>query len=308
MQKHHIILLSFLFAVQSTCAQSLAEVQRQLDSMLNNPEKSKVEIGIGFGNNPAYGGKSTDPFRPLTMKPFLSPNLTYNHKSGWYVSAYAYYLFNATRNPWFEMDLNTGYDYTKRDIMTGVSYTRYFFKDSSDVPPTPVKNELYAYFVYRRWWLEPGVSVDMGWGKDELVSDAPGRRRETISGNDFNVTANIRHSFMYMDVLMRDDAVLFMPVFSFTAGTANYYSNLKTFQFVSRSKLIQKRNRRRIRQNEEIVSDKTGFQPRAVDLSLHASYVSGPFTVSPSYTVFKLLQGGDNGLMGFFTASVSLTL
>lgn len=306
--RYHIIFFLLFFSAQQAAGQSLAELERQLDSLLNRENKSEVVIGLGYGNNPAYGGKSTDPFRPVTMKPFLSPSISYNHKSGFFASAYGYYLFNANRYPWFELDLNAGYDYTKnRNLITGISYTRYFYQDSSDVPATPIKNELFAYFLYRKWWLEPGISLDMGWGRRQ-------RLQQTVTGSDFNVIADLRHSFIYMDLLKNNDVILIMPVLSLTSGTANYYSNLKSFQYVSRSKLVQKRNKGRKNRGqpqpelEEIVSDKTGFQLRAVDVSLRTSYILGNFTISPSYTLFKLLQGEDNRIMGYFTASLSVTL
>ncbi|AWO00390.1 hypothetical protein DLD77_01040 [Chitinophaga alhagiae] len=313
--RYHIIFLLLLCAARPAAGQSLADLERQLDSLLNREAVSEVVIGLGFGNNPAYGGKSTDPFRPITMKPFLSPNLSYNHKSGLFASAYAYYLLNAERKPWFEMDLSAGYDYTKnRHFLTGISYTRYFYADSSDIPATPITNEAFAYFFYRKWWLEPGLSLDLGWGKyREKLSQGAER---TITGSDFNIIADVRHSFIYMDLLKADDAILIMPVASFTMGTANYYSNLKSTKYVSRSKMIEKRNNRkrgnqgRPQQEEEeiTVSDNTGFRPRAVDLGVRISYLIGKVAVSPSYTVFKLLQGGDTGLTGYFTASVSVTL
>ena len=60
-------------------------------------------------------------------------------------------------------------------------------------------------------------------------------------------------------------------------------------------------------EEEEItVSDNTGFQPRAIDLGLRVSYIIGKVAISPSYTVFKLLQG-DTGITGYFTASVSVS-
>jgi hypothetical protein len=300
MQFRILFSLLLLSALQAA-GQSLADLERQLDSLLNKQQKSEVVIGLGFGNNPAYGGKATDPFRPVTMKPFLSPNISYNHKSGLYASVYSYYLLNATRNPWFELDLNAGYDHTKnKDFISGISYTRYFYKDSSDIPVTPITNEVFAYFFYRKWWLEPGVSVDLGWGK--FNEQLPRRTERTVTGSDFNIIADVRHSFIFLDVLKKDAAILLMPVASFTAGTAHYYSNLKSFQYVSRSKLIKRRNR------ETTISDKTGFQPRAIDLGVRLSYIIGRVTVSPSYTAFKLLQGEDNPITGYFTASVSVTL
>ena len=235
--KYHILFFLLLCAAMPAAGQSLADLERELDSLLNKPLKSEVVIGLGFGNNPAYGGKATDPFRPVTMKPFLSPNVSYNHKSGLYASVYGYYLLNATRKPWFETDVSAGYDYTKnRDFLTGASYTHYFYADSSDIPATPIVNEAYAYFFYRKWWLEPGLSLDLGWGKYKEKNELG--ELHTVSGSDFNMIFDLRHSFIFMDLLKTDDALLVMPVTSFMMGTANYYSNLKSTKYVSRSPLI----------------------------------------------------------------------
>ncbi|MGX5817405.1 hypothetical protein ACWKWU_04370 [Chitinophaga lutea] len=317
--KNHIILLCMLLFAGRAAAQSLADLERQLDSLLSTPPKSEVTVGLGFGNNPAYGGKTTDPFRPVTMKPFLSPRVMYTHKTGLFASTQAYYLFNAERRPWFELDLSAGYDYTKnRRFLTGVAYTKYFYRDSSDVPATPITNELYAYFFYRKWWLEPGIALDFGWGRYR-EEPTPGYK-QTTWGSDFNAIFDLRHVFVYLDVLKNDDAILLMPSTSFTMGTARYYSNLKGAQYVSRSSLIERRSKKnrgrgnnnggggQVEETDISVSDKTGFQPRAVDFGLRASYIIGKVAISPSYTLFKLLQSGDSGVTGYFTATVSLTL
>lgn len=307
--RYAVLSILLFCAARPAAAQSLADLERQLDSLLNRTVKSEVVIGLGFGNNPAYGGKSTDPFRPVTTKSFLSPNISYNHKSGLYASAYTYYLLNASRNPWFETDVSVGYDYTKnRHFLTGISYTHYFYADSSDVPATPIINEAFAYFFYRKWWLEPGLSLDLGWGK---YKTHPRRNQErVVTGSDFNMIFDLRHSFIYLDLLKQNDAILIMPVVSFTMGTANYYSNLRSTKYVSRSSMMQKRKKggRSDRTDNFSVSDETGFQPRAVDLGVRMSYIIGKVAISPSYTIFKLLQGPDTDITGYFTASVSVTL
>ncbi|WP_120515543.1 hypothetical protein [Chitinophaga barathri] len=292
--------------------QDLADLERQLDSLLNRQPKNEWVFGLGFGNNPAYGGKTTDAFRPVNMKSFLSPNVSYNHKSGLYASTYAYYLLGAEQRPWFELDLNAGYDYTKhRNFIAGGSYTKYFYRDSTDVPPTPITNELFAYFFWRKWWLEPGISLDFGWGK---YNETDGRNSLSVKGNDFNIILDVRHPFIFLDVLKKKDAVLLMPVASLTSGTAKYFSNLKSFRYVSRSNIAKKQGKGRRRRPdmdvpvETALSDGSAFQPRAVDLGVRASYIIGKVAISPSYTVFKLFQGEDTSITGYFTASISVTL
>jgi hypothetical protein len=327
MWKHWCVVLACLLGCSHIAAgqTSLEELQRQLDSMLQKQEKNEVVVGVGYGNNPAYGAKTADFERPIVMKNFFSPSIAYYHKSGFSGSFSGYYLFNSEKNPWFEWDLSASYDYTKnKRFLTGISYTRYFFADSSDVPLTPIKNELFVYFYYRKWWLEPGISLDFGWGRQtdrEVSYSQIGRRRRTItvgtetlntvSARDFNMILAVRHPFIFIDVLKFDDALLFTPSLGLTLGTAHYYSNMKGFQYISRSAKIKddigKSKKDAQGQPVETTDDvaRTGFAPRVVDLSFNLSYMIGKLTLSPSFTIFKPLQGEDKSFMNYFTARAS---
>lgn len=301
----------FLLCSQAVMSQSLAELEKQLDSLLRKQEKSEFMIGLGYGNNPVYGSKKVADYdRPIVMKSFISPTVGYYHKSGWYGSATSYYLFDAIGTPWFEWDFSAGYDYTRnRRFLTGISYTKYIFSDSSDVPSTPINNELFAYFYYRDWYIQPGISLDLGWGN---VDEKVGPVTRNISGKDFNIVAAVRHPFIFVDVLKQEDAIILTPSFGLTMGTANYYSNLKAFQYISRSPKLKWDDRDIRRENLNDLrgvtqSTNTGFQVRALDLTVNLSYVIGKFTISPSYTVFRPFQGEDKSLIGYFTARVGLS-
>lgn len=326
--KNLIIVTLYLLLSAANCyAQSLADLERELDSLLDSRYKSEVTVALGFGNNPAYGGKAADAFRPINMKPFLSPSVSYTHKSGLFATAGAYYLLGAARKPWFELDLSAGYDYTRnRDLLTGISYTRYFYADSADVPQTPIKNELYAYFIYRKWWLQPGLSLDYGFGS---YRQADAGVITTERGSDFNVIVDVRHPFVFMDVITEDDGLLIMPVMGLTTGTAKYFSNMKSFRYATRGNAIKKYNEKKNNgrgngngngnggqqgpqpveetATETILSDGNAFKPRAADLGVRVSYIIGKFAISPSFTLFKMLQGPDTSVEGYFTASVSVT-
>lgn len=306
-------LFLFLLCSQAVMCQSLAELEKQLDSLLKKRERSELILGIGYGNSPAYGKKTQTYETPIVMKPFLSPTVSYFHKTGLYASASSYYLFEAIGKPWFEWDLSVGYDYSKnRKFLTGISYTRYIFTDSVDIPVTPINNELFAYFYYRDWWLQPGISLDLGWGSAE-EKVAGGRLSRNISGKDFNIVTAVRHPFIFIDVLKHDDAILLTPSVGLTMGTANYYSNLKSFQYISRSpKLHWEWSDAAPPEGDAraaFLSRKTatGFEMRAIDLTVNASYMIGNFTISPSYTIFKPFQGDEKQLTGYFTARLGYT-
>lgn len=301
MRAYFIFLL--LLCSRPVFGQSLADLERQLDSLLSKKTKSELVAGLGYGNNPAYGSKVPDYTAPLVMKTFVAPSLTYYHKSGFYAGFTGYYLFNAFQQPWFEWDATIGYDYTKNPkLLTGISYTHYFFADSSDVPLSPIDNELFTYFYYRGWWLEPGISLDFGWGK----TTAEGMYyKETMRGADFNVIATLRHPFIFTDFFSSKDALLLTPSLSLTTGTANYYSNLKSFQYFSRSPKLKRYPPKVPLGQEYSLRQVTEFQPRALDLTVSVSYLFGKISLSPSYTVFKTFNMDETGLLSYFTARLS---
>jgi len=305
-------LFLFLLCSKAAMCQSLAELEKQLDSLLKKRERSELILGVGYGNSPAYGKKTQTYETPIVMKPFINPTVSYFHKTGLYANVSSYYLFQSIGKPWFEWDLSVGYDYSKnRKFLTGISYTKYIFTDSVDIPVTPINNELFAYFYYRDWWLQPGVSLDLGWGNTQ-EKFAGGRLSRNISGKDFNIVTAVRHPFIFVDVLKHDDAILLTPSVGLTMGTANYYSNLKSFQYISRSPKLHwewsdTRPPEDIQRAFMSRKTATGFEMRAIDLTLNASYMLGNFTISPSYTIFKPFQGEEKQLTGYFTARLGYT-
>ncbi|MFY0254393.1 hypothetical protein ACDQ55_10610 [Chitinophaga sp. 30R24] len=294
-------LIFLLLCSRVGVGQTLAELEKQLDSLLDKQQKSEVVVGVGYGNNPAYGTKVTTQELPIVLKTYIAPSLGYYHKSGFYAGISAYYLFKSIHKPWFEWDFTAGYDYTKhKDFLTGISYTRYAFADSSDVPTTPIKNEMFAYFYYRKWWLQPGISLDYGWGTD--ISEGV-CRRETLRGNDFNIIAALRHPFVFSGLAARSDVLMFTPALNLTMGTANYYSNLKALQYMTHSpKVVQIKKHPG---GELNFKDHTGFEPRVLDLTMNVSYFIGHINLTPSLTLFKSLTGDDQGVMGYFTTRIA---
>ncbi|GEP92747.1 hypothetical protein SAMN05660909_04761 [Chitinophaga terrae (ex Kim and Jung 2007)] len=285
-----------LFCSNIAAGQTLAELEKQLDSLLQKQQRSEVMIGAGYGNNPAYGSKVNNFDNPIVLKPYLSPSVSYYHKSGWYAGVSSYYLLNSIGQPWFEWDLTAGYDYTKnRNFLTGISYTRYLFNDSSDVPGTPIKNELFAYFYYRKWWIEPGLSLDYGWGTHTTSAT---HIRESLRGNDFNLILSARHPFMFTGIFGLGDACILTPSTNVTLGTANYYSNLKAPQYLAREPKPFKGKGSGKELNFE---DHTKFEARAIDITVNCSYFLNHFTITPSYTLFKPFTGNNQNVMSYFT-------
>jgi hypothetical protein len=148
-------------------------------------------------------------------------------------------------------------------------------------------------------------------GRKRRITYGSSETVNTVSARDFNVILALRHPFIFIDVLKFDDALLFTPSLGFTLGTAHYYSNMKGFQYISRSAKIKddigKSKKDAQGQPIETTDDvaRTGFAPRALDLSFNLSYMIGKLTLSPSFTIFKPMQGEDKSFMSYFTARAS---
>ena len=53
---------------------------------------------------------------------------------------------------------------SRGSFSTGISFSKYISKDSLSFYTTPIQNEFFAYFSYKKWWLRPSISVSYGWG------------------------------------------------------------------------------------------------------------------------------------------------
>src|SRR5215510_3371012 len=130
------------------------------------------------------------------------------------------YVVNDKENMnFYQFSLSPSFDYLKnKDLATGIAYTKFFTKDSLPFYTTPLQNELYGYFTYRKWWLKPTVALSYGWGsrtdyqeREELIQDLRLRRsgitrinsKESIS--DFSVITSLRHDFYWLGVFSYRD-------------------------------------------------------------------------------------------------------
>ena len=122
---------------------------------------SSLTIGKGFYN---FEGKSSfliESSKKLTY----SPTLGYYHKSGLGITTNGYIVDDGNNMNLYQVAISPSYDFLKdKKFATGISYTRYITKDSLPFYTTPLKNDIYAYFTYRKWWIRPMLALSYGWG------------------------------------------------------------------------------------------------------------------------------------------------
>lgn len=249
---------------------------------------ASVSLGNSYYN---FEGKSTSSVESV-KKLLYSPLVGYYNKNGLGLSATGYIVEDGENMNFYQASLTPSFDYIQnRKFATGISFTRYFTKDSLAFYTTPIQNEAYAYFTYRNTWLRPTVSVNYGWGsrtdyrkRQSLIQDLRLRRngftyintKETIS--DFSVLAALRHDFYWLDIFSSKDHIRFTPQFSFTCGTQKFGFNRSTSTYTT---VVRTGNSVLSNSSNFYLDDKIDFQPLSLTISLIGEYSIGKFFIQP---------------------------
>ena len=275
-----------------------------MDSILspNSYFLSSLSIGKGYYNFESKSAATITTTKKLTYSPMLG----YYHKSGFGLTATGYLVDDGQKMNLFQGGISPSFDYLKnKDFATGISYTKYFTKDSLPFYTTPIQNELYAYFTYRKWWIRPMLAASYGWGsrtdymqREELIQDLRLRRRgftyinteETIS--DFSLIASLRHDFYWLDVFTYKDHIRFTPQLSFTSGTQKFGFNQSSSTYATTV-----RTGTNVLFNSENVylDDQIKFQPLSLTLFLRGEYSIGKFFIQPQLMLdYYFPENADN--------------
>lgn len=242
-------------------------------------------------NNYNYESKSSF-YLETKKKVTWTPTLGFFSKNGWGVSGTSVVIDDGEHLNPFQFYLAGSYDYLgKNDWISGVAFTRFFTKDSLPFYTSPLKNEIYAYFTYRKPWFKPSVAVSYGWGKKSdfeereeyitslrLVMNGFTRIDTKESINDLNIMTAIRHDFFWLNVIGKNDYVRITPQVVFTSGTQKFGFN----QTVSTYSSIPRSGVNILSYSDNIyLDDKLYFQPLALTAFMKAEYSKGKFYIQP---------------------------
>lgn len=278
--------LDSLFASGDTTA-IMDSLLKDFDSYLDSLTKPKnffsVSVGAGTGVF-SFQDKSSVNFN-TEKKLIISPMIGYFNKTGFGISATAFAMNDDNKINFYQYAFSPSFDHIRRSVSTGISYTRYIEKDSLSFYTTPIQNELFAYFTYKKWWVRPSVNVAFGWGskadyekkKFERLARLLARRnryyvvvKNEESIHDLSVTASVRKDFDWYGVFGKKDNITFTPVLMLNSGTQTFGFNTSySYNFTPvRANFLPS--------NQEI-SDNTRFALQSASLVLRGSYLSGKF-------------------------------
>lgn len=284
-----------------------------MDSILSphNYTLASMSLSRGYYN---FESKNTDLLEPAAKLTF-SPTLGFYSKKGWGITANGFMVNDGANMNLYQVALTPSFDYlANRNFATGVSYTRFFTKDSLPFYTTPLQNEVSAYFTWRKWWVRPSVTMSYGWGsrkdyseRETLIQDLRLRRRgftyinteETVS--DFTVMTSLRHDFYWLDVIAFKDHIRFTPQFVFTCGTQKFGFNQSSSTYAT---TIRTSSNVLYSTDNLYLDDLIYFQPLSVTLNLRGEYSIGKFFVQPQFTMDYYIPAETNRFNTFFSLNL----
>jgi len=272
---------------------------------------TSLSLGKGYYNFVRKSSSVVQTSKKLTY----SPTLGYYHKGGLGITGTGYIVDDGANMNFYQGGITASFDYLKnKTFATGLSYTNFFTKDSLPFYTTPLQNELYAYFTYRKSWVRPMVALSYGWGsrtdymqRESLIQDLRLRRRgftyvnteETVS--DFSLMTSVRHDFYWLDVLTYKDHIRFTPQITFTSGTQKFGFNQSSSTFAT---VIRNSSSVLYSTENVFLDDHLKFQPLSLTMYLRGEYSIGKFFVQPQFTMDYYFPASSNNFNTMFSVNV----
>jgi hypothetical protein len=244
-----------------------------------------------------------------------SPALGYYDKSGLGITALSAAVNDNDQLNFYQFSISPSYDYLRnRNLATGVSFTKFFTKNELPFYTTPIQNELYGYFTWRKWWVRPMVAVSYGWGsrsefeeREELITSLRLRprgftrinSRESIS--DFSVMTSVKHDFYWLDIFGKNDYIRFTPQLMLTSGTQKFGFNQTSNTYA----LIKTSGNSILFNSENIyLDDKLNFQPLSTTLYLRGEYSFKKIYIQPQLIFDYYFPASEKNFNTIFSVNI----
>ncbi len=295
------------------------ELFKDLDAFLDSilAPRSYWLGSVSFSNGYYNFGNSSLEQVQTSKKLTFSPTVGYYDKSGVGFTVTGYGVHDGSNLNLYQYSLTPSFDYLRnKRLATGISYSRYITRDSLSFYTSPLKNELYAYFTYRKWWLKPTVAVSYGWGsrsdyqqQEALITSLRLRPRgftyinTTESVSDFSVLAILRHDFYWLDVLGKDDHIRLTPQLSFASGTQKFGFNQTSSTYAT---TIRTGNNVLFSSENVYLDNATKFMPQSLTFYLRGEYALKKFFVQPQFALDYYFPATSKNLTGIFSVNVGV--
>lgn len=291
------------------------ELDQLLDSLTKPRNFGLFNIAAGYNY---FNYESKESYALVANKKMTySPTFSYFFKNGLGASLNSIIINDGQKLNPYQFNFTGSYDYLKNPkLITGISITRFFTKDSLPFYTSPLKNELYSYFTYRHFWLKPSVAVSYGWGsrsslqeREEYITSlrlaARGftrvHTRETV--NDFNVVGSLRHDFYWLNVLGKRDYIRLTPQVVFTSGTQKFGFNQTSSTYAT----LPRTGANVLYNSDKVyLDDQLYFQPLSLSTYLKAEYSKGKVFIQPQLIFDYYFPANEKNLTTAFVMNAGV--
>ncbi|MGZ8517657.1 MAG: hypothetical protein ACXWWD_09920 [Chitinophagaceae bacterium] len=285
-----------------------SELDALLDSLIAPRSFTMFNVNIGQSFL-TYQGKSESATQTKRQLSY-SPSVGYFDKTGFGLGIGASLVNDGTGMNPYQFSITGSYDFQQsRSFITGVSLTHYVSQADLPFYTSPLQNEVYGYFTYRKLWLKPSVGVSYGWGSRDDFEEREQQIQEiNLTRNgftrintqesviDFNIATSVRHDFYFLNSLS-SDYIRITPQISFVSGTQQF-----GFNQTSNTYATVRRTGRNILYNTENVAldDQLYFQPVSLSTFLKAEYAKGKFYLQPQFILDYYFPASSNNFSTAF--------
>jgi len=289
--------------------------------MLNDFDKpvTYFQVSAGIGNTLLNGEHFS--IKPIQNTPIFvfMPSVGYFHKSGLGISATGFLLNENQQTNFYQYSVSPSYQYTKSKVINAsAAYTHYFIKDKYNATSSPVQNDFYGSLVFKKPFINPGISVGYSSGKSyEIITidtalKIQNQNRQihyidtvNILLKSFSFSGSLKHDFDFYDLFSDNDGLRFTPGFLLNTGINVYKikhnSSLSDFNAFTKKKL--KKIRHFFTQSE---NQKWQIQSFGLDLDLN--YVIGKFNFEPDlYLDYYLPKTTDRRFTQIYNFNIGMT-
>ena len=292
-----------------------SELDALIDSLTSPRSFTMFNLAMGQAFL-TYEGKSENSVAETKRKFLYAPSIGYYDKTGLGLSIGTLVVNDGTGVNPYQFSVTGCYDYLQnKSFITGLSLTHYITKGDLPFYTSPLQNEVYGYFSYRKLWFKPSVALSYGWGsrdgveeRDEQIQEINLTRngftrintRESVI--DFNLIASVRHDFYFLKCLS-SDYIRITPQISFISGSQQF-----GFNQTSNTYATVRRTGRSILYNTENVTldNQFYFQPISLTTFLKTEYAKGKFYFQPQLILDYYLPGTSNNFAAAFLINAGL--
>lgn len=293
---------------QLDSAAVLKELMDLMDVIKSPTSYFSAEAGVGNRLFSVHNNRLNARQSSISTLVF-TPSVGYFHHSGLSLTAGAYLLNDKTKGfGASQYALTPAFDLlNNKAIGFSVSYTHTFVKDYFSVYASPVQNDFYTAFSYKKPWLKPGIAAGYSTGiyrqlfeKDTTIGLIRRRLYDSATSHlqSFSMMVSVGHDFEWDKIFKKGDGLLFTPSFIINFGSYKIDVDHKTNAPLLLNRLIK-----RGRLPKLVTSE---FRPESVGLNLDLGYSVGNFSFSPKlYLDYYLPESDTDKFTSTFNFSVS---